>query len=85
MDLSVPSINETTDSPFGGKSAIIVTGDEKNTFYIIKKSSVIGISVNMDEIRIYIKHFEGNYIRLPLTPQTTKKLLAGAEKVLQLA
>ena len=82
MDLSVPSINETTTVPFGGKTALIITGDEKTTLYLIKKSAVIGISVNTDEMRIYIKHFEGNYIRLPITPQTTKKLLAQAEKVL---
>jgi hypothetical protein len=83
MDFSVPSIKEASDERFSNMALIVTGGDpETAKTYLIKKSAVIGMSVGSKYLLIYIKHFEGNSIELPFTPQTKKQLVKDAAKVL---
>ena len=36
-----------------------------NNSFLIKKSAVIGLSINDEYMLIHVKHFEGNFIKLP--------------------
>ena len=48
--------------------------------FVIKKSAVIGLSVGDEYLLIYIKHFEGNFIKLPLNPRNRDTLIRDATK-----